>query len=85
MVRIIDDFGTFRGTGFLVSPTGLVLTVSHVVRYHDPIKALYDGKTYLAETVFDDPVLDVTLIQLPLPKIIPNMSIPCFWDSDTIR
>jgi hypothetical protein len=85
MVRIVDDQEVFRGTGFLVSPRGLVLTVSHVVRYDNPIHAILNGRTYLAETVFDDPILDITLIRLPLDEAVPASAVPCLWDSDSVR
>ena len=85
MVRIVDDDEVFRGTGFLISPKGLVMTVSHVVRYDNPIRAIFNNKTYLADTVFDDPILDITLIQLPLDEPVPANSVPCLWESDSIR
>ena len=85
VVRIQDNDGVFRGTGFVVSNNGLVLTVSHVVRYVNPIYAVFNNQGYSAETVFDDPVLDITLLQLPLKERIPSMYIPCFWDSDSIH
>jgi len=85
MVRLVDDQEVFRGTGFLISPSGLVLTVSHVVRYDNPIRAIINGKTYLAETVFDDPILDITLIQVPLEQNFPLSDVPCLWDSDSLR
>ena len=85
MVRIVDDKGVFRGTGFVVSNSGLVLTVSHVVQYGDPIYAIFSGKSYAAETVFDDPILDITMIHLHLKEELANMNSPCFWDSDSIR
>lgn len=85
MVRIEDQNGLFRGTGFLISRSGLVLTVSHVVRYHSPIRAILNGKTYMAETVFDDPVLDMTIVRLPVSQELRWMDVPCFWISDSIR
>lgn len=85
MVRIEDQYGIFRGTGFVVSRKGLVLTVSHVVRYNSPIRAILNGKVYTAKTVFDDPVLDMTLIRLPLDGPSLEIQIPCFWISDPIR
>lgn len=85
VVRIEDEDGVFRGSGFIVSDMGLVLTVSHVVRYNNPIYATFNGKTYPAETVFDDPVLDITLLKLPLRERIPSLYVPCLWDSTAIR
>jgi len=85
MVRIENQYGIFRGTGFVVSRKGLVLTVSHVVRYNSPIRAILNGKVYMAKTVFDDPVLDMTLIRLPLDGQSLEIQIPCFWVSDSTR
>ena len=85
IARIEDHHGLFRGTGFLISKSGLVLTVSHVVRYNSPIRVILNGKVYMAETVLDDPVLDMTLVRLPLKEDLHWMNVPCFWISDTIR
>jgi S1-C subfamily serine protease len=85
MVRIEDNDGVFRGSGFVVSERGLVLTVSHVVQYADPIYVTFNGKPYPAETVFDDPILDITLLRLPLRERVPAMYLPCFWDSSSIQ
>jgi S1-C subfamily serine protease len=85
MVRIESREGLFRGTGFVVSNNGLVLTVSHVVRYDNPVRVIFNGKLYLAETVFDDPITDFTLVRLPLNRQPLDIGIPCFWVSDSIR
>lgn len=85
IVRIEDDSGAFRGTGFLVSKTGLVITVSHVVRYTNPVRAILDGKVYMAELVSDDPLMDMTIIRLPLKGQDLNINVPCIWESETIN
>jgi len=85
IVRIEDAHSIFRGTGFVVSQSGLVFTVSHVVRYNDPVRAVVNGKVYLAETVYDDPVLDITLVRLRLNGESLSVKIPCFWISDSIQ
>jgi S1-C subfamily serine protease len=84
MVRIEDKDGIFRGTGFLVSARGLILTASHVIRYDNPIRVIHNGKLYLAKTVFDDPIADITLARLSLEYPF-ELGIPCFWVSDSTR
>ena len=85
IVRIQDDQGVFRGTGVVVSQEGLVLTTSRVVRYRNPIRAIYKGKLYTAATEFEDPVLDISLFRLNLEEAIPASEVPCLWREDSIR
>ena len=85
MVRIQDSMGTFRGTGFIVSNKGLALTVSHVVRYRTPARTIYKNKLYNSTIEFDDPVLDITLIRIPVKEQIPDNEVPCLWNEDTVK
>lgn len=85
MVRIQDSMGTFRGTGFIVSSKGLALTVSHVVRYKNPARTIYKDKLYNSTIEFDDPVLDMTLIRIPIEEPIAARDVPCLWDEDTLK
>lgn len=85
IVRIQDDQGVFRGTGVVVSQEGLVMTTSRVVRYRNPIRAIYKGKLYRAATEFEDPILDVSLFRLGLDEAIPASEVPCLWRKDSIK
>ncbi len=56
------------GSGFIVEPTGLILTNSHVVFGQQIITVtLDDGSTLPARMVGADPLLDVALIRLSPP------------------
>ena len=71
------------GTGFLIDPSGLILTNHHVVDGADRIMVrLTDGRTLLASPVGSDPDTDVALIKIDSPKPLPYAPL---GDSDTLR
>ncbi len=55
-----------QASGFIVSPDGILLTNSHVVRGMDEIKViLQDGREFKAEVVGQDPETDVAVLKIP--------------------
>jgi serine protease Do len=57
------------GSGFIIDPSGLVLTNSHVVFGRQVILVtLDDGTTLPAKFVGADPVFDIALIKIPPPS-----------------
>ena len=61
--RIVPQRG--KGSGFIVSKEGYVLTNNHVVEGADKIKVtLLDGRTFDAKKVGQDPTFDLAVIQI---------------------
>src|SRR5208337_928514 len=54
------------GSGFIVSPDGMILTNAHVVKEMDEIKVTLPGKrSYTAKVIGVDPDSDIAVIQIP--------------------
>ena len=54
------------GSGFIVSPDGMILTNAHVVKGMDEIKVTLTGKrTYTAKVIGIDPDSDIAVIKIP--------------------
>ena len=70
------------GTGFLISPTGYILTNNHVVGDADRIKViLTDHREFTAKLIGKDPTTDVAVIKIDatgLPTVV-------FGDDNTAR
>ncbi len=70
------------GTGFIVSPDGLILTNNHVVSGADRLQVrLFDGRTYPATVVGRDGATDVAVIRIDA-KGLPAVT---FGNSDSAR
>lgn len=72
------------GSGFIISPRGLVLTNNHVVEGAVAIRVkLDDGRSFEADILGRDPLTDVALIKL---KDNPsNLPVAKLGDSDSLR
>ena len=54
-----------KGSGFIIDPSGIVLTNSHVVRNSDEVVVkLYDGREYEAEVIGMDSRSDVAVVRI---------------------
>ncbi|MEA4838233.1 MAG: DegQ family serine endoprotease [Rhodospirillaceae bacterium] len=75
---------TALGSGFLIDPSGLVVTNNHVVADADEISViLHDESAYKAKLVGRDSKLDLALLKLvDAPKNLPAIA---FGDSDKMR
>ena len=59
-----------KGSGFIVSKEGYILTNNHVVDEADKITVtLLDGRTFTAKKVGQDPTFDLAVIQIKAPDL----------------
>ncbi|MHA6287116.1 Do family serine endopeptidase [Maricaulis sp. CAU 1757] len=71
------------GSGFIIDPSGLVVTNNHVIDGADEVEvALPDGRVFAAEVVGIDPVTDLAVLQMEVSEELPFVS---FGDSDRAR
>lgn len=71
------------GSGFIVDPTGLVVTNNHVIAEADDITVILHDDTNLKATVVGrDPKTDLALLKVTPPRPLPAVS---FGDSDKAR
>ena len=72
-----------QGSGFIIDPTGYVLTNAHVVANMTRIVVtLKDGTNYTAEVVGRDPHTDIALLKIESETPLPTVQI---GDSDNIK
>ncbi len=70
------------GTGFIIDPTGLVITNQHVINNATAISVNVSGKKYGAHVVGQDYELDLAILKLEAEEVFPVLST---GDSDQIR
>ena len=71
------------GSGFLISPDGIVVTNNHVIEDADEITVNFpDGLSLTATVIGTDPQTDIALLKLDHDKPLPFVS---FGDSDVSR
>jgi serine protease Do len=71
------------GSGFIIDPSGLIVTNNHVVSGALAVKVtLTDGRTFDAKVLGADPITDVALIKVDSPDPLPAVS---FGSSKDIR
>jgi S1-C subfamily serine protease len=83
--RLRDRVSHVVGTGTIIDPAGLVLTNSHVVFGRQSIQVtLADGTALPAEVVGADPIFDIAVVRVPVPRGAKLLTLP-LGDSDAIR
>ena len=71
------------GTGFIIDPSGYILTNHHVIADSSRISVrLTDGRTLRARRVGSDPDTDIALIKIESPRPLEHASL---GDSDSLR
>ncbi|XP_070541259.1 serine protease HTRA2, mitochondrial-like [Ptychodera flava] len=71
-----QDVPTSNGSGFIVSPNGLILTNAHVVANRKTVKVkLQDGRVFDGRVKAIDPVSDLAAIQLDVKDVLPSMKL----------
>ena len=71
------------GSGFVIDPTGLILTNAHVVDEADTVTVSFqDGRILAGKVLGKDPVTDVAVIQVQPENNLPTVVI---GDSDKVR
>jgi len=74
---------TSLGSGFIIDPSGLVVTNNHVIADADEITVtMQDGQAFKAELVGTDTKGDVALLRIKASKPLPAVS---FGNSDSMR
>ncbi len=81
-----DDSGAPRGgsgSGLIIDPAGFILTNHHVIEGADRVTVtLSDGRSLLATVVGIDPAIDVALLQVDVPDLLP---VAPLGDSNSLR
>jgi serine protease Do len=70
------------GSGFVVSPDGLIVTNNHVVEGADRLIVTLDGREYTAQVRGTDPETDLALIEIDAGRQLPYLKL---GDSDDLR
>ncbi|MGB8273731.1 MAG: DegQ family serine endoprotease [Alphaproteobacteria bacterium] len=74
---------TSLGSGFVIDPSGIIVTNNHVISDADEISViLQDNTTLKAEIIGRDPKVDVALLRVKADKPLPAVK---FGDSDAAR
>ncbi|WP_165839032.1 DegQ family serine endoprotease [Roseicella frigidaeris] len=72
-----------QGSGFIIDPSGYVVTNNHVVGEADSVKVeLADGRDLPAKVVGTDPKTDIALLKIEAGANLPTVT---FGDSDHVR
>ncbi|MBI1214158.1 MAG: Do family serine endopeptidase [Alphaproteobacteria bacterium] len=75
--------GEVQGSGFVIDPTGYIVTNNHVVANGTDITVDFsDGKSYKAKLIGRDPLTDVALIKIDAGHSLPAVS---FADDKKVR
>jgi serine protease Do len=74
---------TSLGSGFIISPDGVVVTNNHVIESADAIEViLQNGRRYEATVVGRDPATDIAVLRVHAGQTLPYVNM---GDSDTAR
>jgi serine protease Do len=70
------------GSGFIIDPSGIILTANHVVADSDEVKVkLHDGREFVATDVKTDPSTDVAIVRIRADGNLPFVRM---GDSDAV-
>ncbi len=71
------------GSGFIIDPSGVILTANHVVANAETVKVkLHDGREYMATEVKTDPRTDVAIVRIKADGNLPSIHL---GDSDALE
>jgi serine protease Do len=71
------------GSGFIVDPSGVILTNDHVVRGADEVEVhLQDGRKFTARDIKKDPKTDLAVVRLETKESLPFLKL---GDSDAVE
>jgi serine protease Do len=63
------------GSGFIIDPSGIIVTNNHVVGHADSIiVSMTNGKQYPARLIGTDPLTDVAVIKVMVPEPLPAVT-----------
>ena len=78
----LDDLDPGFGSGFIVDPSGVVVTNNHVVRDTNVVEVtLHDGRKFTSKDIRRDPKADIAVIRLESKEPLPSVE---FGDSDAM-
>ena len=81
--QLPDKEVTSLGSGFVIDPSGYVVTNNHVVGEADEIRVIFaDNTHYPATLIGRDPKTDLALLKIKADKPLPAVA---FGDSDAMR
>jgi len=71
------------GSGFVIDPSGIILTANHVVANAESVKVtMHDGRVYMASDIKTDPRTDVAIVRIHPDGKLPFIRL---GDSDTVE
>jgi serine protease Do len=71
------------GSGFVIDPSGYVVTNNHVIQDADTVEVvLFDDTTYQADVIGTDPETDLALLKVEAPMPLPSTT---WGNSDSVR
>ncbi len=71
------------GSGFVIDPSGIVITNNHVIGEADDIEVIWaDGRTLKAEVVGKDPKIDIAVLKVETEEPLVSVA---FGDSEELR
>ncbi len=75
--------GRAMGSGFIIDPSGLIITNDHVVRNADEVQVLlHDGRKFTSRDIKRDPRSDLAIIRITAPSALPFLKL---GDSDAME